>query len=270
MLGQAERAILELTYKFPGKYMFHAHQTEFSELGWTGMFEVVPLMNLPAGVVRFRHRVSGRDTGSPVSDVDEAVGEPAARAGWGWVVGLVLAIVATAGAVVLMRSSGLDGLLRPQPAPIPELTFERVAFAPGTVTLSVRNTGPEELSVAQVLVDDAFRVFSADSAGPLRRLESTQIQVPYPWIAGEPLSIAVVDSTGTTHAHEVAAAAETPVAGGRTLAGYVLPGHVRGRHPGVPRPPVPARTGPARPERPALPARGDGRPARVPRRGRSG
>ena len=41
VLGQAERAVLELTYKFPGTYMFHAHQTEFSELGWTGMFEVV-------------------------------------------------------------------------------------------------------------------------------------------------------------------------------------------------------------------------------------
>jgi FtsP/CotA-like multicopper oxidase with cupredoxin domain len=41
VLGQAERAVLELTYKFPGTYMFHAHQTEFSELGWTGMFEVL-------------------------------------------------------------------------------------------------------------------------------------------------------------------------------------------------------------------------------------
>ena len=188
-------------------------------------------MNLPAGVVRFRMRVSGRDAGSPVSDVDEASGaegavvaEPAARAGWGWVAGLVLAMLVTVGAVVLMRSYGLDGLLRPQPAPIPEITFERVTFAPETVTLSVRNTGPEELSVAQVLVDEAFRVFRADSAGPLGRLESTRIQVPYPWIAGEPLSIAVVDSTGTTHAHEVEAAAETPVAGGRTLAGYVLLG----------------------------------------------
>ena len=40
MLGQAERAVLELTYKFPGTYMFHAHQTEFAELGWTGVFEV--------------------------------------------------------------------------------------------------------------------------------------------------------------------------------------------------------------------------------------
>ena len=38
----------------------------------------------------------------------------------------------------------------------------------------------------------------------------------------------MVDSTGTTHAHEVEAAAETPVAGGRTLAGYVLLGTYMG------------------------------------------
>ena len=194
-------------------------------------------MNLPAGVVRFRQRVSGRDAGSPVTDVDEAVGagaegavvaEPAARAGWGWVAGLVVAILATVGAVVLMRSYGLDGLLRPQPAPIPEITFERVAFAPGTVTLSVRNTGPEKLSIAQVLVDDAYRVFTADAAGPLDRLESTRIRIPYPWIAGEPLTIAVVDSTGVTHEHQVEAAAETPVADGRSLGGYVLLGTYMG------------------------------------------
>jgi FtsP/CotA-like multicopper oxidase with cupredoxin domain len=42
VLAQAERAILELTYRHPGTYMFHAHQTEFSELGWSGMFEVRP------------------------------------------------------------------------------------------------------------------------------------------------------------------------------------------------------------------------------------
>jgi len=37
---QAQRGILEFRYKFPGKYMFHAHKTEFAELGWTGVFEV--------------------------------------------------------------------------------------------------------------------------------------------------------------------------------------------------------------------------------------
>lgn len=42
ILGQAERSILEFKFKFPGQYMFHAHKTEFSELGWMGTFEVLP------------------------------------------------------------------------------------------------------------------------------------------------------------------------------------------------------------------------------------
>lgn len=42
ILGQGERSILELTYKFPGDYMFHAHKSEFAELGWNGLFRVTP------------------------------------------------------------------------------------------------------------------------------------------------------------------------------------------------------------------------------------
>jgi manganese oxidase len=38
-MGQGERHILEFRLKFPGQYMFHAHQSEFSELGWLGIFE---------------------------------------------------------------------------------------------------------------------------------------------------------------------------------------------------------------------------------------
>ncbi len=40
MQTQAQRGILEFSYKHPGRYMFHAHNTEFAELGWTGHFEV--------------------------------------------------------------------------------------------------------------------------------------------------------------------------------------------------------------------------------------
>ena len=39
-LGQGERAVLEFSYKFPGQFMFHAHQSEFAELGWSGIFRV--------------------------------------------------------------------------------------------------------------------------------------------------------------------------------------------------------------------------------------
>lgn len=39
MLCQGERHILELTFSYPGSYMFHAHQSELAELGWVGMFQ---------------------------------------------------------------------------------------------------------------------------------------------------------------------------------------------------------------------------------------
>ena len=38
MLCQGERAVLETTFRYPGDFMFHAHQTEFAELGWMGLF----------------------------------------------------------------------------------------------------------------------------------------------------------------------------------------------------------------------------------------
>ena len=38
--GQGQRGILELRFPHPGKYMFHAHVSEFAELGWMGFFEV--------------------------------------------------------------------------------------------------------------------------------------------------------------------------------------------------------------------------------------
>lgn len=43
MQCQAQRGILEFSFKNfePGLYMFHAHQSEFAELGWMGFFEVV-------------------------------------------------------------------------------------------------------------------------------------------------------------------------------------------------------------------------------------
>jgi FtsP/CotA-like multicopper oxidase with cupredoxin domain len=38
MQCQGERGILEIVFPAPGKYMFHAHQSEFAELGWMGFF----------------------------------------------------------------------------------------------------------------------------------------------------------------------------------------------------------------------------------------
>ena len=41
MQCQGQRGVLEIRFPKPGKFMFHAHQSEFTELGWQGFFEVV-------------------------------------------------------------------------------------------------------------------------------------------------------------------------------------------------------------------------------------
>ena len=41
MLCQGERCILEIEFANTGMFMFHAHQSEFAELGWMGFFDVV-------------------------------------------------------------------------------------------------------------------------------------------------------------------------------------------------------------------------------------
>lgn len=40
MMCQGERHVIEFSYDLPGRYMFHAHQSEFTELGWMGIFQV--------------------------------------------------------------------------------------------------------------------------------------------------------------------------------------------------------------------------------------
>ncbi len=41
MQCQGQRGILELEFSNTGTFMFHAHQSEFAELGWMGYFDVV-------------------------------------------------------------------------------------------------------------------------------------------------------------------------------------------------------------------------------------
>jgi FtsP/CotA-like multicopper oxidase with cupredoxin domain len=42
MLCQGQRGVIEVCFEKAGKFMFHAHQSEFTELGWMGFFDVNP------------------------------------------------------------------------------------------------------------------------------------------------------------------------------------------------------------------------------------
>ncbi|MFQ5678033.1 MAG: multicopper oxidase domain-containing protein [Gemmatimonadota bacterium] len=55
MLCQGERHILEMELEHPGLHLFHAHQSEFAELGWLGFFDAVPALAANDGVPVYKY-----------------------------------------------------------------------------------------------------------------------------------------------------------------------------------------------------------------------
>lgn len=108
---------------------------------------------------------------------------------------------------------------------VEELTIERVELRqPHEMTIRVTNGGPEPVTVAQVLVDEAYWAYEIEPANEIPRLGSATITVPYPWVEGETHEVMLITSTGLTFTHEVAVAVETPRVSARTLAAFTLLG----------------------------------------------
>jgi zinc transporter, ZIP family len=135
-----------------------------------------------------------------------AVSEP--RRIPGWLLGLLpLVLVAAAvGAFVVLGAPGLEERRGP---PVEELAVERARLEPGVIELTVRNDGPDAVRIAQVVVNDAFAVFSGGEE-PVGRLDAATIRIRQPWLEGEAYEVVLVTSTGGTIAHEIPVAVETP------------------------------------------------------------
>jgi zinc transporter ZupT len=140
---------------------------------------------------------------------------------------LPLALLALLSLVVL-KGGTLSRLARGFP-PVEELTVDRVRLTPGHITLDVVNGGPDPVTIAQVMVDEAYWTHTVTPDRTVPRLGSAHIDLPYPWVEGEPHHVKLVTSTGITFDHEIAVATETPTAGG----GYFLTFTLIGLYVGV-------------------------------------
>ncbi|HEX6383701.1 MAG TPA: metal transporter [Anaerolineae bacterium] len=109
--------------------------------------------------------------------------------------------------------------------PLEELDVQRVLFPEeGRIQVEVINGGPDPVTIAQVLVDDAYWEFDITPASTLDRLDRATIDIPYPWVDGEPLPITLITATGVTFETEVEVAVESPPVDGRTFLAYGLLG----------------------------------------------
>lgn len=109
--------------------------------------------------------------------------------------------------------------------PVEQLTIERIRLPqPGVMEVRVVNGGPEAVTIAQVMVDDANWVHTLDGARTLERLHSRIVTIPYPWVEGEPHTVALVTSTGLTFTGEVPVATLSPAVDARYLTTFALLG----------------------------------------------
>lgn len=121
--------------------------------------------------------------------------------------GLPLALIALAlGAFALVGGQTLPERTGP---PLEELAVERTVLRPGSIEVTVRNTGPDAVEIAQVAVNDAFVDFAAGDRG-IGRLEAQTLTLDYPWQEGSPYNISLLTSAGGTIEHEIPVAVATP------------------------------------------------------------
>ncbi|MGH3516865.1 MAG: ZIP family metal transporter [Haloechinothrix sp.] len=121
-------------------------------------------------------------------------------AGVAALIGLALTALALLGGHTLPERAG---------PPIEQFAVERTELTPGTIALTVRNTGPDPIQVAQVFVNDAYVDFTGGEA-PIGRLGTDRLRLNYPWQDQQPYHVSILTSTGAVIEHEIPAAVETP------------------------------------------------------------
>jgi zinc transporter, ZIP family len=153
---------------------------------------------------------------------------PGRGAGWRlWAVVPVVLLAIAVGAVVTSGSSLVD-LVGTNPPPADEFDIRRVEFDPGEIRITVRNPQPDDLTIANVNVDDAIVPFTVDGSTTLGRLRSSTIVVPYDWVEEDPITVGVTSSTGIETVEEIPAAIETPDPSVEGFLGYALIGALVG------------------------------------------
>ena len=144
-----------------------------------------------------------------------------------WLAG-ILPLVLLAGLVYVFFVVGPAGIFEAAFPPIEELTVERIHLKPNEMVVHVVNGGPDAVTIAQVMVDQAYWQHSIEPSRTVPRLGSAEITIPYPWVEGETHEVKLITSTGLTFAKTIEVAVESPEPNARYFWTFVLLGTYAG------------------------------------------
>ncbi|MBN2548898.1 MAG: hypothetical protein JXB15_07060 [Anaerolineales bacterium] len=136
---------------------------------------------------------------------------------------LFLPLVLLAGVILLFVTTG-GGLKLTSPAPVEALAIERTVLGHGKIEIAVRNTSPQDLTISQVIVNNAIWPFSSSHGTTIPRLGTTTIILDYPWSYGEAYAIRLFTTNAIAFDVEIPVAFETPEPSGKTFLSFTLIG----------------------------------------------
>ncbi|HET9907187.1 MAG TPA: hypothetical protein VFQ23_11115 [Anaerolineales bacterium] len=136
---------------------------------------------------------------------------------------LLIPIILLAGVIWLFLATG-GGLNLEAPVPVEDLNIERYTLTRDVIELHVRNTGPDELTIAQLAVNEAIMPFTVTPSTTIPRLGQAVVHIPYPWSDGEAYGVTVFTTNAIAFAVDIPVAFITPQPTNETFWGFTLIG----------------------------------------------
>lgn len=136
---------------------------------------------------------------------------------------LLLPILLLVGVIFLFLRTG-GGLNLRSPAPIENLNIERYRLTNGQIELYVQNTGPQTMTVASVIINDAVMPFDVTPDATIPRLGKAKITINYAWAEGEAYGVRIFTSNSIPFDVAIPIAFKTPAPEAKTFWSFTLIG----------------------------------------------
>jgi zinc transporter, ZIP family len=143
---------------------------------------------------------------------------------WKTLVLFLIPILLLIGVIALFVVTSGAGLNVAPAAPIESVQFNRTVLKPGVIEIQMQNTGPQEITIAAININDGIAPFSVSPSPTIPRLGSATITLPYHWVNGEAYAITIFSSNSIAFNTQIDVAAETRGADVNTLLGFTLIG----------------------------------------------
>ena len=129
-----------------------------------------------------------------------------------------------AGVIALFLATNGAGLNVEPAAPIETVQFGRTILRPDQIELHVRNTSPQDVTIAQININDAIWPFDISPGPTIPRLGSAIVTLDYPWVEGEAYGLSLFSTNAVAFETEIEVATTTATASAGTLWSFTLVG----------------------------------------------